>query len=176
MLNQPMLRDVSIASQKKRRLLVTATYTIFVALLAVIAVKPSFLSEIGELGRQLLVIAVGLVPILFFYLTKLPIPGSSSIEMTRLNLTPGPRDPDDLDERQVVTRNAAHYQAFRFVLWYSLVVFIASVFMDDLNAATARRLMVTLTMLLFFVVWTLPQAIILWTEPDAPEEGRNDNP
>lgn len=173
MLDQPMMRDISIASQKKRRLLVTATYTVLVAVLAVIAVKPSFLSEIGELGRQLLVIAVGLVPILFFYLAKLPIPGGSSIEMTRLGLTPGPRDPDDLDERQVATRNAAHYQAFRFVFWYSLVLLIASVLMDDLNPATARRLMVTLTMLLFFVVWTLPQAIILWTEPDAPEEDRS---
>lgn len=176
MLNQPMIRDVSIASQKKRRLLVAATYTVAVAFAAVILIRPSWIHESGSLGRffLLLVVApfVGVVPILFSYLAKLPLPLTGSGEMTRVGLKPEPRDPDDLDECQLAIRNAAHYQAFRFVIVYSSVLFIASMFFGYLNDATAHRLIVALAMLLFFMVWSLPQAIILWTKPDAPEEDR----
>ncbi|HXH48119.1 MAG TPA: hypothetical protein VNM47_01990 [Terriglobia bacterium] len=174
MLNQPTMGDISIASQKKRRLLVTATYTIVVAFAAAILIRPSWVHESGSLGRffLLLVIApfVGVVPILFSYLAKLPLPLSGFGGMTRVGQTPEPRDRDDLDECQLAIRNEAHYQAFRFVIVYSCVLFVASMFLGYLNDATAHRLLVALTMLLFFMVWSLPQAIILWTKPDAPEE------
>jgi hypothetical protein len=175
MLDQPMLRDISIASQKKRRLLVTATYTVLLAFAAVIVTKPSWVGRGSVLHLLLLIIVgplLGLVPLLFFYLAKLPIPGSFSGEMTRLTLRPGPRDPDDPDERQVAIRNAAHYQAFRFLIFYCSVFCVAFLFLNDLNSATVHRLMMALALLLLFVVWTLPPAIVLWTEPDIPEEAR----
>lgn len=176
MLSQPMIRDVSIASQKKRRLVVVATYAIAVAFAAVVMIEPSLFGQSGSLLHLLVLLVVvpllGLVPGLFYFLVKLPIPGSSSIETTRLGLTPGPRDPDDPDERQVTIRNAAHYKASRFLILYCSIFCIVFLFLDDLNSATVHRLMESLVALLLFLVWSLPPAIILWTEPDVPQEVR----
>jgi len=182
MLNTPKILGISMAPQKNRRLLVTVTYTILVAFIAVFAVMPSWVRELGPLGYQFFVLAGSLFILVprwcwFTKLTKLtPFGQQRSVEMTRLGLTPGPRDPYDPDERQVAIRNAAYYQASRFVIYYSIGLFWAFIFSDRLNRATADRVMMALLLLLLLVASSLPQAIIVWTEPDVPEEARIYNP
>jgi len=178
MSNTPTILGISMAPQKNRRMLVAVTYTILVAFAAVFVIMPSWVRELGPLSRQFFVLAgmlLILAPRWFWYpkLTKLtPFGQQRSVEMTRLGLTPGPRDPCDPDERQVAIRNAAYYQASRFVIYYSIGLFWTFMFSDHLNRATADRVMTFLLLLLFLVASSLPQAIILWTEPDAPEEAK----
>ena len=175
MFDTPKILGISMASQKNRRLLVTVTYTILVAFIAVFAVQPSWVDELGPLGNEFFTLAGTLLLLLTWFwfpkLTKLtPFGQQHSVEMTRLGLTPGWRVPYDPDERQVAIRNAAYYQTSRFVTYYSIGLFFAFLSLDSLNRATAGRVMMALLFLLILVASSLPQAIILWTEPDAPEE------
>ena len=177
MLNTPAILGISMAPQKNRRLLVAVTYTIFVAFEGILLMMPSWVHELGPLGRQFFDLAgmmLILVPRWYWFpkLTKVtPLGGRpTSVEITRLGLTPGPHDPYDPDERQVAIRNAAYYQAFRVVVIYSFLLFLAPDFLHRLNDSTAQRWMTALLLLLVFMAFSLPQAIVLWTEPDAPEE------
>lgn len=178
MSNTSTILGISMAPQSNRRLLVTVTYIIVVTFIAVLAVMPSWVRELGPIGRQFFVLAGALFILVprwcwFPKLTKLtPFGQQRSVEVTRLGLTPGPRDPYDPDEREVAIRNAAYYQASRFVIYYSIGLFWAFIFLDSLNRATASRVMMALLLLLILVASSLPQAIILWTEPDVPEEVR----
>jgi hypothetical protein len=74
------------------------------------------------------------------------------------------------DERQVAVRNAAYYRAYRVVAAYLLLIMpVASLRVN--GAAALNEVLLGLIALLFIVlVYTLPQAIILWTEPDIPGE------
>jgi hypothetical protein len=83
--------------------------------------------------------------------------------------------PDTLDERDIRMRNAAHYAAYQIVIWLflvNLVVYvpvhsgIVSVFLPNLNLETLIFLALYLQVLVSF---SLPQAILLWTEPDMEE-------
>ncbi|MCL5005961.1 MAG: hypothetical protein M1404_05455 [Acidobacteria bacterium] len=167
-----------MAPQKNRRMLVAVTYTILVAFIAVFAVMPSWVHALGPFGRQLVVLAgvlLFLAPLQWLtMLTKFtPLGGRpTSVEITRLGLTPGPRDPYDPDERELAIRNAAYYQAFRVIMIYSFLLFLAPDFLHHLSDSTAQHWMKALLLLLFIIAWSLPQAIVVWTEPDAPEEDR----
>jgi hypothetical protein len=178
MSDTPKILGISMATQKNRRMLVTVTYTILVAFIAVFAVMPSWVHELGPIGYQFFVFAGALLILLprwcwFPKLTKLtPFGQQRSAEMTRLGLTPGPRDPYDPDEREVAIRNAAYYQASPFVIYYSIGLFWAFTLLESLNRATADRVMMALVLLLLLVASSLPQAIVIWTEPDVPDEAR----
>ena len=75
------------------------------------------------------------------------------------------------DERELSQRDRAHYRAYQ-VLGVSLIVpwFICSVFGDPklfgLSAATINHLCAILLLAVLALFLTLPQAILLWTEPD----------
>jgi hypothetical protein len=91
--------------------------------------------------------------------------------MTSLGLTPRRHHGElDLDEREVAVRNAAYFTAYRAVAVCWFVAWIASLYALDLSAHTARLLVSCLGLLLFVVIFTLPSAVILWREPDVPEE------
>jgi hypothetical protein len=71
-----------------------------------------------------------------------------------------------LDERDVNLRNAAHYKAYSALRWIIFLVF-------PFTAAPPPReplfLRPFLLLTLFLVVWSLPQTLILWSEPDMEE-------
>jgi hypothetical protein len=92
-------------------------------------------------------------------------------EMTSLGLTPQPgRSEADLDERELAVRNAAYVTAYRAVAVYSVFESLALIYSSELSASTARLLRLWLFIPLVGMVLTLPAAVILWTEPDVPEE------
>jgi hypothetical protein len=72
-----------------------------------------------------------------------------------------------LDERDVNLRNAVHYQAYSAVRWIALIAFFASGPPLAHEPVALRRF---LLLLFFLVIWSLPQTLILWTEPDMEEE------
>jgi len=93
--------------------------------------------------------------------------------MTSLGLTSGPRrSEDDLDERELAVRNAAYFTAYRVVAVYSIIAWMALICSFDLSASIALPLRLWLFIPLLTMTLTLPPAVILWTEPDVPEEAR----
>ncbi len=164
--------------QKNRRMLVVFMYAISLAYAVVILMAHAWVHSLGPLGRQLFVFAgAGLLLAPLHWFTRFakftPLGGRPvSVEITRLGLTPGPRDPYDPDEREVGIRYAAHYKAYRVIALCSILLILVPMFADHFESATVHRLMMALSMLVVFIVWSLPQAIILWTEPDVPEEAR----
>jgi len=71
-----------------------------------------------------------------------------------------------LDERDVRLRNAAHYRAYAAVRWIAFLVVFAAMTDPSLDFARLRQ---SLVLLLFLIIQTLPQSILLWTEPDMEE-------
>ena len=176
MSDAPAFFGISMASQRNRRMLVAVMYAVPLTCVVVILMAHAWVHSLGPLGRQVFVFAgLGLFLAPLHWFTRLakftPLGGRPvSVEVTRLGLTPGPRDPYDPDEREVAIRHAAHYKAYRFIALCSMLLIFVPTFVDRLGSVTLHRLMMVLAMLVVFVVWTLPQAIILWTEPDMPEE------
>jgi hypothetical protein len=94
-------------------------------------------------------------------------------EMTSLGLTPQPgRSEAAPDERELAVRNAAYVTAYRAVAVYSVFASVALLFSSGLSASTARLLLLWLFILLVGMIFTLPPAVVLWREPDVPEEAR----
>jgi hypothetical protein len=161
--------------QKNRRWLVAVTY---VALLVVIATLSVARSRDVKFNALILILsAVILVThgvfgsmVKHVFLTRR---WGETISLG-LGATP-PRDEDKLDEREQAVRNAAYFAAYRVLALYCFFLFgflVSSAF-EPLSSSLLGRVAFPLSgMLLFAIAWTLPQAVILWTEPDVPEEAR----
>jgi hypothetical protein len=94
-------------------------------------------------------------------------------ELISLGLAPRRRrGEDEPDEREVAVRNAAYFEAYRVLAMYSIAAWVAWPFIFLLRASTAVQVLLLLTMPLLAMALTLPQAVVLWTEPDVPEEAR----
>jgi hypothetical protein len=55
---------------------------------------------------------------------------------------------------------------------YSFAIYAAASLSFDLGASAAVKLLELVTMPLLGLALTLPQAALLWREPDVPEEAR----
>ena len=92
--------------------------------------------------------------------------------MTSLGLAPRQRNVDEPDERELVIRNAAHYQAFRATTVYGFILWVSFPLIWHLSAPAVILSAILLATPLLTMLLTLPQAIILWTEADVPEEAQ----
>jgi hypothetical protein len=82
-------------------------------------------------------------------------------------LRPEDREPDEFE---VAIRNDAHYKAYRVITLVTLVVVAILLVVANSGLAAAHVLMLSLGLLLVGTTLILPQAIILWEQPDMPEE------
>jgi hypothetical protein len=161
--------------RSNRRLLVAMTYASFLALMAtVIIIFPSG-PQMNAVWLCVFPLAYNLVSrAIFGKLVKdtvLPELGGGG--MISLGLAPRRRrDEDGPDEREVAVRNAAYFEAYRALAMYSIALWLAWPPIFLLSASTAVRVLLLLTMPLLAMALTLPQAVVLWTEPDVPEEAR----
>jgi len=179
MLKTPVFLGFSMVRRDNRRLLVAVAYATLLALMAtVIIILPLGGRYLG--GRRAVVwwcllLAHGVVSrAIFGRLAKdTVLPEIRGGEMTSLGLTPRRRRAEDEpDEREVAVRNAAYFKAFRALAVYSIAMWAASPIFISLSATTAGRALLLLIMPLVAMALTLPQAVVLWTEPDVPEEAR----
>jgi len=179
MLKTPEILGFSMVRRGSPRRLVVVTYAILLALLAVTTVvSPSLPRPIG--GRFpsaiwfLFVVCFVVSQLIFGKLAKdMVLPQIRGGEMTSLGLTPQPGLSEaDLDERELAVRNAAYVTAYRAVAVYSVFASAALIYSSELRASTARLLRLWLFIPLVGMILTLPPAVILWREPDVPEELR----
>ena len=164
--------------QHNRRLLVAITYAILLVLIAVAIIIVPSVPHLGGRGAALmwcLLLAYNVVSwSIFGRLAKdTVLPQMRGSEMTSLGLTSRPpRNEDDLDERELAVRKAAYFKAYRAVAVCSIIAWMALIYSFELSASIALSLMLWLFIPLLTMILTLPPAVILWTEPDVPEEAR----
>ncbi len=162
----PTIFGISMSSRKRRRWLVLFCYA-FLGL-----VTPFVPFSISKTARFLLLqancFAIVFIAFVVFHKlardTVLPLqedPTPISLGLSRKAFLNNYR----LDERQVAIRNAAYYKAYRLIAVLVLLMPIILGFMTS-NRTVVGILVSSIIVLLF----SLPQAIILWTEPDMPGE------
>lgn len=170
MTRNPTIFGISMASKTSRRWLVLVCYVVlcFSILLA-------FSSRTLEVRFALTVImnmVFGSVQfVIFFKLAKdtvlLPMhPDLSTVSLGLLRKESS--STSKLDEREVAIRNAAYYKAYRVIVTVCLL--LMPVIMNILMSPLSEVLLALFMCSFLILALTLPQAIILWTEPDLPEE------
>lgn len=173
MLNTQKILGISMAPQKNRRLLVTTTYATLAACVLAILIVPPW----GDRTQAAWLLILPIVDLMLSRavlgkLVKRAIFPYRKVEITSLNLS-SKWDSENPDERELAIRNGAHYQAFRAVAAYCLFVWCGVLGLRFLSGPNAALLMLLLVTPLLAMLFTLPQAIILWTEPDVPEEAQS---
>jgi hypothetical protein len=83
------------------------------------------------------------------------------------NLIPEP----DLDERERHERDRIHFVAYTLVRWLALAMFAVYGLLGLIHADWLSRLGPLFFFLITFLLWSLPQTLILWTEPDMEAAG-----
>jgi len=152
----PTIFGISMVSRERRRWLVVLCYAAF-SLLILLGFAAS--SDSTRFILVLFAVFAGTCIrfAIFYRLAKdVVLPWQEATSLNTLWHKSGP------DERQVAVRNAAYYRAYRVVAAYLFLIMSA--------ASAGEAALMGLTALLFVLVLTLPQAIILWTEPDIPGE------
>lgn len=167
MLRTTVFLGVSMVEQKHRRWLVAIMYLVLlVAVMAVVLARSHVPGRYVSLIAQLFLLSLIFEwRILRHLVGELVLEGRPA-KPTSLGLSATRRDPDEPDERDVTVRNVAYFKAYRVLAWYSILAsFVAAVW----SAGHAGVLFILLGVLLV-IATTLPQAILLWTEPDVPLE------
>ena len=184
MLRNTEYLGISMATQRNRRLLVILTYAGFASLVFVHAIRHrgngtdlSFFVLICILlaGRAAFGYLVPVYPFSYSSAAVSAVPEVRSLLHPERNeaFRDQERDPAPPDERDIVVRNRAYYVAFNSVMVYTLALAMVGGFVSD--PQLSRRLPVaTLApyalLPILLMATTLPQAIILWTEPDLLDE------
>ena len=184
MLRHTKYLGISMTLRRNRRLLVFLIYAAFVALIAVHAKRHAiagfqdlgFLVMLGMMltGKFAFGYLVPMYPFSRNAATVSTVPEVKSLMHPERNakFRDEERDPEPPDEREIVVRNRAYYLAFNVILAYSLAVWCAGAlltdarFVDQTTAAWGAYAFLPVVVMAL----TLPQAIILWSEPDVIEE------
>ena len=185
MLRNTQYFGISMAPRRNRRLFVMVTYLGFASLVIVHAFR-HHAANFNDLGFYVLIciLLAGrtvfgyLVPVSPFFYTAAhvsAVPEVKSLMHPERNepFRDEERDPAPLDERDIVVRNRAYYLAFNALMVYTLAVSIVAGFVSDpkFSSRIPAVAIAPYTLLAaLLMVTTLPQAIMLWIEPDVPDE------
>jgi hypothetical protein len=158
------LFGISFASRRSRRVLVVATYIVLAGYLSVFCLP---MRRWNQVAAQLFAAVLLGVSYLVFgsVVQNLTFVRREAVQGLGLSrpFVYGAAAPDEFE---VALRNAAHYKAFRFVAYSSLGLACLVLGLLDNRSRLAGSL-VLVTMLSFVaIVLTLPQAIVLWEQPD----------
>jgi hypothetical protein len=157
----PAVFGISMTSQKSRRRLIILCYAAC-CLLIWLPFAP------GSRSVQFLMGFIAAwwicIPVVFYKLAKDAVsPMQDDNRAIGLGLLHNAIPAEDrADERIIAVRNGAYYKAYRI---------LAICFWLFLPALTLNKALLGMVAgLLYILIFTLPQAIILWTEPDIPVE------
>ncbi|HUB18550.1 MAG TPA: hypothetical protein VL990_07935 [Acidobacteriaceae bacterium] len=92
------------------------------------------------------------------------LPGRPTIEIDRL------------DEHDIATRDRAHYLAYSALRWPAIAALLGPLFLLDASPAQVGRTVLILSVPFAVLFFSLPQAIILWTEPDLDPDAEERGP
>jgi hypothetical protein len=179
MIQQTKFWGMPIRTQRQRRLLVVLYYLLLAAMAGVgFWLEPKSLGFLIQFAFLMAVLLGGIsyeAPVKAY--ERLPVPLGADGPQT-LNLS-GRRENHlylwtPLDERERIERNQAHYTAYRILRWSLGLVALVYVFSLNWTHPGATRdlgkhLPVMVWVLVVYVL-SLPQSVVLWTEPQEPAE------
>lgn len=177
MFKQARFLGISLKARSRRRVLVLITFALMAASIAVISIQsvPKAANLVGNFTLLVFivvtrgifgsVVAQQLVPLQ-------PEDAGRRIQPLGLSRPIQPLDPDliEPDEYEIAVRNDAYFRAYRCVAAFSFVVMIVVVWFFSAPAPIRQFLTFATILTLVAMIFTLPQAIILWQQPDMPEE------
>jgi len=178
-MKETSILGISMTRRSRRRMLVFTVY-LLLAVFVVLGValhRDNHLLRPGDFlsGFNLLfvILFTGVSRLIFGRLieqTTFPVPPQEGPGSDRpISLFGNVRRPADPDERDMAVRNWAYFQAFRMIAVYSVLLWFAYSF---LNAFWMPQVSLNIAALLLFplivMATTLPQAVLLWSEPDTP--------
>lgn len=155
MLNTAFVLGISMAPRRSRRWLVAVTYTVMLTLSTVILLVPSWRTPRAFMPASMtFCLSCWLV---FRKLVKQAGPlDMRGGKLINLGLVPRWRDQEELDERDVATRNAACFEAYRVLALYAIFIFAATWFYLDLQNADALKVLQSVIMPGYGLALTLP--------------------
>lgn len=161
-----------MVEQKNRRWLVTAMYLIiFVAIMAAVLAYPHFpVRYAGLILQWFVVLILGVVWRILRELVGEMEMIKRPAKLVSLGVSSKP-EKGEPDERDIAVRNTAYFRAYRVLAYYSILSFFtAGALMESSTMTKLVRLGAAevLFFVLLMMATTLPQAILLWTEPDVP--------
>jgi hypothetical protein len=154
---------ISMVSRESRRLLVTGTYIVVILVTLLFVALPWTHFYVPVALACVLLVAVHLSGRLF---DRVVPPTASPTPKLILLALGRKRRPGDADERDIAVRTAASAVAYELVAVYAFLVCLYSVF------SFVKLVPLLLFLPIGVLAPTLPQAVILWTEGDLPEEAR----
>lgn len=177
MITETTFLGLPLRTPAQRRTLVVLYYALLVSMAAIGAharnLPVALLAQTFIFGGLLGGIRPG-GPVKAYAEPRLPLGGTEDTRPLVLGLTAatrlalGRREWSPLDERETHQRDRAHYQAYRLLRW--CLGFGAAVYLLTWSYAPKRmepEAPILLWFLLVFVL-SLPQAVLLWTEPVTP--------
>lgn len=186
MFEETEMFGISMASRRNRRVLVVVTYAITAIVIACFTVLVRWIGSIP--GHSLLKSLLILLACLPIFLIQVIIPGSGTFRgifgrfvpeqtfsvrkrtIRTLGLARSVADEQpQVDERETLVRNAAYFLAFKVIAWYSFIFLFAFLQLLNQEGVLARTLATFAAIPIVVMLFTLPQAIILWTEPNLAE-------
>ncbi len=188
MFEDTRLFGISMTSRSNRRVLVVVTYAVTAMVLAGFYTLMRFITAIPD--HTYLKVLLSFLTWVPFFFVLFAIPGigyhrglfgrlvpeqtfSFKVPAVRtLGLSRGiPDEQPQGDEREMAVRNSAYFLSFKIVAWYAyLYLFLCVVPLVTRENEIARVVAFFAAIPLVIMLFTLPQAVILWMEPDLPEE------
>jgi hypothetical protein len=176
MIQQAKFWGMPIRTQRQRRLLVVFYYVLFAAMAGVgFWLGPKFWGDLIVFTLVLGGLLGGIqyeAPVRGYEEIRLPIDMGDGTQTLNLSGRRENRLWTPLDERERTERNQAHYTAYRILRWslgLGAVVYVLSLNWTYSGAKwdLGKQLPVLVWMLVVYVL-SLPQAVVLWTEPEGP--------
>jgi hypothetical protein len=180
MINKKSFLGIPLARRRTRRWMVVGYWALVLALLGLVAVSSTghhrLFSNLSFVFVWLLVLVAQLLggtgtggPVRDF--EGRPAKGPMLIDNTIKTLIDSTnrdwqKEDRRLDERDIRERNAAHYKAYRIVVVFIALTSIALVYLENPDLAWLSCLRMPVLWLLLIVAFSLPQTLILWSEPD----------
>ncbi len=178
MIQETKFWGIPIKTQRQRRLLVVGYYVLFAAAASVgIWLGPKAWGDLFIFTLVLGGLLGGIqyeAPVKAYEEIRLPMAMGDGTQTLNLSGRRESRLWTPLDERERGERDHAHYTAYRILRWSIGVMALGYGFSLAWTHPGARwdlgKQMPVLVWMLLVYVLSLPQAVVLWTEPPAPAE------
>jgi hypothetical protein len=169
---------ISMAERSHRRALVVTVYILLTALIVGVAIahgrSPLVTGHfLGDFNFVYTVVFLGISWLVFGSLVKqatVPMADATRSEWKYISISkPVPyTGAGDPDERELAVRNRAYFVSFRLMAAYLLLLWLAYLILNKYAGSISVSLSASLVFPLVVMALTLPQAVVLWTEPDVP--------
>jgi len=168
---------ISMVKRSRRRVFVTVVYLLLTALITLAVWRRHGLlrgSVLSNFNLLFVILFMGISRSLFgqiFRQDTFPAADNRRVSWKYISIFGSYHDPDgmeDADERQLAVRNRAYFRAFQVTAIYASLLWFAIAGVYSFRDTVSLDLVALFAFPLLVMAVTLPQAWVLWTEPDLP--------